>query len=206
MTTVRTRTLARLGLTLAATLAASVVAAPELARAEARAATRDTQAVVDWNATALRTTAAAPFDPPLESRNLAIVQIAVLDGVETLRSRRPASVVAAVASAAHRALLALYPTQAAALDEAYQASLANVPDGAAKARGVVVGEAAAQAELAVRAFDHSADTVPFTPASAPGAWVPTPPAFRAALDPGWGQVTPFLLRSGSQLRPGLHRR
>jgi len=32
--------------------------------------------------------------------------------------------------------------------------------------------------------------------------VPTPPAFRAALDPGWGLVTPYFLRSGSQFRPG----
>jgi membrane-associated phospholipid phosphatase len=213
MSTVRKRTLARLGRTLAASLVAGVVAAPELAHAEGRSVTRGTQAVVDWNATALRTTAAAPFDPPLESRNLAIVQVAVFDGVDAIRSRHPrhvpstgesedASVVAAVASAAHRALLALYPTQAAGLDQAYQASLATVPDGAAKTRGMITGEAAGEAELAMRAFDHSADTVPFTPGSGPGAWVPTPPASRAALDPGWGEVTPFLLRSGSQLRPG----
>jgi hypothetical protein len=31
--------------------------------------------------------------------------------------------------------------------------------------------------------------------------VPTPPAFRPALEPGWGKVAPFVLRSGSALRP-----
>jgi len=45
-------------------------------------------------------------------------------------------------------------------------------------------------------------TVAYAPRKRPGAWVPTPPAFRPALDPGWGHVTPFLLRSGSQFRPG----
>jgi membrane-associated phospholipid phosphatase len=210
----RKRTVTRLALTLAALAVGNgAVAAPGLAQTGSRAVTLETQTVVDWNAIALRTTAAAPFDPPLESRNLALVQGAVFDAVDSIRGRhRPhairsvgsndASVVSAEATAAYRTLLALYPTQAASLDQAYQASLAKVPDGTAKTHGVMVGEAAAQAMLAIRALDHSADTVPYTPGSGPGAWVPTPPAFRAALDPGWGHVTPFLLRSGSQFRPG----
>ena len=172
------------------------------ARAGQRGATRETQTVVEWNVTALRTTAAASFDPPLESRNLALVQVAVFDAVTATRARHRASPVAAAATAADRALLALYPAQAAALDEAYQASLATVPDGTAKLRGVAVGERAARTLLAIRASDHSGDVVAFTPGSGPGAWVPTPPAFRPALDPGWGRVTPYLLRSGSQFRPG----
>jgi hypothetical protein len=187
-----------------AVAAAATLAAPGLAQAGSRATTLETKTVVDWNATALRTTAAAPFDPPLESRNIALVQSAVFDAVSAIRGchRTDASVVAAVATAAHHTLLALYPTEAAALDQAYEASLAKVPDGAARTRGGMVGEAAGRAQLAIRASDHSADTVPYMPASGPGAWVPTPPAFRPVLDPGWGHVTPFLLRSGSQFRPG----
>jgi hypothetical protein len=50
--------------------------------------------------------------------------------------------------------------------------------------------------------DHSGDVVSYTPGSGPGAWIPTPPAFLPALDPGWGRVTPYLIRSGSQFRPG----
>ena len=185
---------------MAAPLAAGLGAEPGLAQTADGGAALETQTVVAWNATALRTTAAAPFDPPLESRNLALVQVAVLDAVT--RARHRASLVAAAATAAERALLALYPAQAAALDEAYQASLAKVPDGPAKLRGAAVGERAAQTLLAMRASDHSGDAVAFTPGSGPGAWVPTAPAFRPALDPGWGHVTPYLLRSGSQLRPG----
>jgi len=37
--------------------------------------------VLDWNIVALRTTAAAPFNPPVESRNLAIVHAAMFDAV-----------------------------------------------------------------------------------------------------------------------------
>jgi membrane-associated phospholipid phosphatase len=175
--------------------------------------TLETRALVDWNVTALRTTAAAPFDPPLESRNLALVQAAVYDAVNSIRGRyRPyavrvsaapdASVVAAVAAAAHRSLVTLYPAQAAALDQAYETSLAAVPDGDEKTEGVETGAAAAGALLALRSLDHAADGAAYTPGSGPGAWVPTPPAFKAALDPGWGGVTPYFLRSGSQFRPG----
>ena len=32
-------------------------------------------------------------------------------------------------------------------------------------------------------------------------WVPTPPAFAAALLPGWGSVQPWVLESGAQFRP-----
>lgn len=35
-----------------------------------------------------------------------------------------------------------------------------------------------------------------------GAWVPTPPAFASALEAGWGLVTPFVMDSSSQFRPG----
>ena len=35
--------------------------------------------VLDWNTAALQPTAAAPFNPPLEARNLAIVHAAMFD-------------------------------------------------------------------------------------------------------------------------------
>jgi hypothetical protein len=52
--------------------------------------------------------------------------------------------------------------------------------------------------LALRSGDHPGDVVSYTPGSDPGDWVPTPPAFLPALDPGWSPVTPYLLQSGSQ--------
>ena len=76
--------------------------------------------VSDWNVTALRTTAAAPFNPPLESRNLAIVHAAIFDAVNAIgrefepyavwvEPARPVSPEAAASAAAHLALLRLYP-------------------------------------------------------------------------------------------------
>ena len=48
----------------------------------------------------------------------------------------------------------------------------------------------------------------YTPGTEPGDWQPTPPAGAPAFLPGWGDVTPFGLESGSQFRlpppPALH--
>ncbi len=42
----------------------------------------------------------------------------------------------------------------------------------------------------------------YTPPTGPGLWVPTPPAFAPALEPCWGQLRPFVLRSGEVCDPG----
>ena len=44
--------------------------------------------VLDWNVIALRTTAAAPFNPPLEARSLAIVHAAMFDAVRSITHSR----------------------------------------------------------------------------------------------------------------------
>jgi membrane-associated phospholipid phosphatase len=43
--------------------------------------------------------------------------------------------------------------------------------------------------------------VNYVPGTGPGDWVPTPPAYAAAVDPQWGNVRPFALASGSQFPP-----
>jgi hypothetical protein len=170
--------------------------------------------VIDWNVISLKTTAAAPFNPPLETRNLAIVHAAMFDAVNSIvgefcpyaldLSASGASPDAAAAAAAHFVLVRLYPAQQAMLDAAYAASLSGILDGSAKADGIAFGESVAAQILTIRASDgaQAAIVAPYTPGSEPGDWVPTPPAFRAALDPGWGTVRPFFLREGSQFRPG----
>jgi hypothetical protein len=172
-------------------------------------------AVLDWNVIALETTASGPFNPPLESRNLAIVHVAMFDAVNSIVDDfQPYAVKltpptwtspeAAAAAAAHLALVQLYPAQRATLDTAYAASLASIPDGPARASGIAVGETVATEILTMRAADGAdvAIVASYTPGTAPGDWNPTPPAFLHALDPGWGSVRPFLLRKGSQFRPG----
>jgi PAP2 superfamily len=168
-------------------------------------------AVTDWNAIMQATV--APANPFAQARSAAIVQLAVFEAVNaidgdyepylgTIAARHGASPDAAAIAAAHRTLVTLFPASAATLDTLRAQSLSALPDGAAKNHGVAVGEAAAAAMLRLRANDGSAEaaSVPYTPGTVPGAWQPTPPAFAPAFLPGWGSVTPFGLRHGSQFR------
>ena len=171
-------------------------------------------AVLDWNVIALKTTAAAPFNPPLEGRNLAIVHAAIFDAVNSItRDYRSyavklhapgASPDAAAVAAAHLVLVRLYPEQQPVLDAAYTASLAAIPDGPPKMSGLAVGQAVASLMLTMRESDGAAAAIdaPYTPGTRPGDWIPTPGAFRPPLDPGWGSVRPFVLQDGAQFRPG----
>ncbi|HKG93820.1 MAG TPA: vanadium-dependent haloperoxidase [Gemmatimonadaceae bacterium] len=183
-------------------------AAAERAAQRAEAASE----IAAWNAIALRTTAAGPFSPPRETRTMALVSAAVFDAVNSIDgeyepyvarvvARGRPSLRAAATAAAYRVLRALYPAAAAALDADYDSTLARIRGGAMKEAGVAVGEAAAAAVLAARAGDHADDRVSYVPLNVPGIWAPTPPAFAPALEAAWGRVTPFVLDSGSQLRP-----
>jgi len=119
-----------------------------------------------------------------------------------VEARHEALVEAAIGAAAHDALIALYPGAVTSLNTSYDSALAELPTGLARDLGVAVGQRAAAAILAMRAQDHASDRVAYTPTPGAGNWAPTPPAFLPALEPGWGSVTPFLLESGSQFRPG----
>jgi hypothetical protein len=179
-----------------------------------RAAEPSRNVVIVWNVAALETTAAAPFNPPLETRNLAIVHAAVFDAANAvsgtyrpyaagLRPDPSASIEAAVAAAAHATLVRLYPARRAVLDEALEASLALITDDGARKAGVSLGEEAATRILALRAGDGADVAVgaAHTPGNDPGAWRPTPPDSLPALDPGWATVTPFVLPRGAAYRP-----
>ena len=128
---------------------------------------------------------------------------------------------AAVAAAAHGVLVGVIPSfgtpaqQAAAIaaaNAALAASLAAIPDGAAKTHGIAVGRAAAAAMVAERSADGATAVVPYTSINEPGHWQPTPnpvppdplsggPGFLPPVQPGWADVTPFVLNSGEQFRP-----
>ena len=170
--------------------------------------------VVDWNAIAISTALATGQGPVPQTRSMAIVAVAVHDAVNAISKRYPtydvmapppaaASVDAAAAGAAYRALTILYPSQSGALDSALAVSLVkygiSVSDPA-----FWFGESAAEQIVGIR-LDDGAANAQFA-YSAPGAgsagvWVPTPPANLTALLPGWGQVRPWVLRAGWQFRP-----
>src|SRR5919107_465353 len=66
------------------------------------------------------------------------------------------------------------PPQLSVLDAQYAASLAGIPDGSTKTRGIAVGEAAAAAMKAARTDDGRFGAFRFAVGSAPGVWRPVP--------------------------------
>ena len=166
-------------------------------------------------------TAATPgvqFAPPVAFIHLGIVQGAVYDAVNAikgghdpylkgLKAPTSASKGAAAATAAHHVLIGLVnqaPLTAtltaqvksdikARLDAEYASSLAEIPGGQAKAKGIEGGAAAAAAMLANRAGDGRFGAPGFAVGSGPGEWRPVPTG--GANDPnGWVRnVRPFTL-------------
>jgi hypothetical protein len=134
---------------------------------------------------------------------------------------------AAIAAAAHDSLVgaialgalpftgfgtpALQASAVAQVDAELSAELASIPNTPAKVDGIATGRAAAAAILALRSIDHATDLVAYTPGTQPGDWQPTPnpvpfdpPALADLLPavlPGWGRVTPFVLRRSTQFEP-----
>ena len=172
--------------------------------------------VVDWNQTMLATFATANVPPPPGNRLGGIVQAAVFDAVNGIEQRyqpihvQPAapddaSPKAAAASAAHTALVDLFPTLQPRLDAAFAASLASLADeedAQSIADGVAWGAAVASQIIGWRAADgFSATPPPFAPSSAPGQWQPTPGGTGAPKFRSLATTTPFALTSPSQFRP-----
>jgi hypothetical protein len=166
--------------------------------------------VVDWNQIALSTALTTPGTQIY----LTYVNLAMYDAVNAIDRRyqqygpefngpRDASKEAAAISAAYQTLLNYFPSQAAALQAQYDASLAAIPDGQAKVSGIAVGQTAAARIIALRTGDGRNANVPYTHPSSPepGVWIPTPPAFVPPVTPWVGQMVPFTMQSASQFLP-----
>jgi len=113
-----------------------------------------------------------------------------------------ASADAAVVEAAYRTLIEYFPNQTSRLTTLYESSLAEIPDGQAKADGRAVGLAAANQIIGSRVGDGRLTPIATTsvfPKKDPGAgvWRLTPP-FAAAQTPWVGDVRPFVLERADQ--------
>ena len=108
--------------------------------------------ITDWNDKVVTAGVKASQAPFVHTRSAAIVHVAMFDAVNSIdrrytpyRVQLPAapgtSREAAAAAAAHFALVRLYPDQAKDFDSFYQTSLATVPDGEPKSKGIQLGEA-----------------------------------------------------------------
>jgi hypothetical protein len=192
--------MARLAAPAAALLGAMALFDPCAAHADA---------LNEWNATMNEIVVAARVGPPAAARATAIAQTAVYEAVNAITGRyaqhelklRPAdgaSIDAAIAAANRVALSRLVAPQAPAIEAAYQAALAAIPDGAAKRAGVALGEEAATAALALCADDGANAAESYRPYTTPGAWVPT--MLPAASH--WPGRKPWAMTSAAQFRPG----
>jgi hypothetical protein len=189
-----------------------VAFAPAAAHAETAAIPN---AVITWNTHAQTAIyEVARQSPTATSRSFAMVQGAVYDAVNAIagtpyepyliapRARPSDSTPAAVATAAYRVLLSFFPGQAESLRARYDESLAAIPDGPSKLRGIAVGEAAAAAMIDARRDDGAGANVPWTVGTEPGEWRPTPPDY---LNVGawFATLKPFVIRDPGDFRtPG----
>ncbi|WP_427892917.1 vanadium-dependent haloperoxidase [Kribbella sp. GL6] len=193
----------------AAVSAAALGATALTAHASVPTATTATNVVVEWNRTLLslvRTPGAQPATVH-PTRDFAIMSQAVYDAVSSsshvIGVRRTSEQRAAAAQAAHDVLTAIFPGFTGGLDRQLADDLAGVPSDRARDAGVRDGARAAAHVLAVRAGDGSAATPPaYLTSGRPGDFRPTPPGFAAPVFTHWGAVTPFVLRTGDQFRPG----
>jgi hypothetical protein len=117
-------------------------------------AAADPGIVVRWNQIAVAAAVTAKQFPAQSSISVSLAQAAVYDALVVIDSRYrayglrftrtpSASRQAAVAVAAHDVLVRTFPNQTATLDTYEAASLASLPEGAAKQTGAAVGAAAA---------------------------------------------------------------
>jgi hypothetical protein len=171
--------------------------------------------VLDWNAVALQAVAndhtpsivpaADQGGPTRTARALAIVQGAVYDTVNSidgscvpylvsLHAPKGTSMNAAIAQAAHDALVGMYPHQQAMFDAALRDSLDHVPDGPSESQGVALGAHVARDILRARRDDGAGAMMTFSSSNVPGAYQ-TYPGEPAALTPNWGDVLPFTMGS-----------
>jgi hypothetical protein len=187
----------------AALIAAVTVAAPAGSR-------RSDNAVVEWNRYAIQATTTALQGPIPQLRSMVIAQVAVHDAVNGITGQaatyldpgpapQGASPEAAAIAAAYAVLSALFPAQD--FDTLFTDSLAARQLDESDP-GIAFGVAVAGTLLARRSTDGaSAAQFPYTApgAGSLGVWVGNSPT--SAVLPGWGDVDPFVLQSGSQFRP-----
>lgn len=143
----------------------------------------------------------------------AIVQAAVYEAVNSIdreyepyidfvEADKDASKEAAVAAAAYRTMMSLFPESAPLLNNHYTIRKGLIGNSKAKNDGIRAGNAAARQILEARVNDGSQLEQTYTFGTNPGDYQPVPPAFSPrGCDPQWTRVTPFCADSNTQFRP-----
>jgi hypothetical protein len=195
--------------------------------------TRDTRSswVVKWNRVAIDTSGldhtpvgrgesrvfGEQLGPVRSARAMAIVHIAMADAVAVITGRfesyMPArnenpeiSLKAAIAQAAHDALVGVYPSQAGRLRHYLTDDLNAIENGPAKQAGIRVGRERAAAILQERQDDGSFLSEPYSEVNyqfqnEPGQWRADPiNPDQEPIGSRWFLVRPFVLESATQFR------
>lgn len=180
-----------------------------------------TDAVIDWNATALNAIqaegeAGRGVPPTIGSRLLAIVSAAVYETVNAFyQTHTPyaldiiapgrASVQAAAAGAAYRVLAQLLPNQIQLFDQQMMLSLNEIQDSKSREKnGVLFGYSVADQILALRENDGWDNNEPYSPPTGDYIWHPGQPGTPnpgVAVGCNWGKVTPFAINSIEDFAP-----
>jgi hypothetical protein len=162
--------------------------------------------ITDWDTKA--TAVASPA--ALGERELAIVELAMFDAVNSVARQYRAYLVreegvagaspeAAAASAAAAALAKLHPEKAADFKAALDDSLKGLSDPHGDvAKGVRLGELVAVRVFDARVADGATGVDPYRPRTQPGVYVPTATVVAST----WPTLRPFVLERPDQFRPG----
>jgi hypothetical protein len=90
------------------------------------------------------------------------------------------------------------PGQKALIEQAFESSTKNIPDGPGKQEGIAIGDKCGAAIIADRASDGTSVPDTYRPVTSPGAWIPTTPPIAAE----YARATPWVMKSADQVRPG----
>jgi hypothetical protein len=173
--------------------------------------------ITDWNLIAITqaraSTAPGSATPGGTNLYVAYVELAAYNAVVAIQGGyRPykyklsappgASADAAAVEAAYQMLLHLLPDRTGPLNDAHTASMAAIPDGTAKANGILLGQASASALIAERAGDGLGVPWPYSYPSSPvpGVWILTPGVVAPAT-PWVGQMRPFTFDNPARYFP-----
>jgi membrane-associated phospholipid phosphatase len=157
--------------------------------------------------------------PGRSARAMAIVHIAMFEAANAVhrryrsyvglpRAMSGTSFNAAVATAAHDTLVAMFPSQAATFHVRLAEDLFRIPPRLMLAlfKGVMLGRRAAAEILELRSDDGSDHPEPYMyddyiPGDGPGIWDQDPISLSPlAMGAHWGEVQPFVLSSADQFR------
>lgn len=188
---------------------AKAIAATTTSVAVALARPASADMITDWNQTAIGAMKIANVAGNPWSRNMAMMHVAMSDAVNSVQNKYSiyapggpstpsASAEAAAAAAARTVLLQQLPGQKALIDQTFEASINEIPDGAAKKEGIAIGEKCGAAIVADRASDGTSVPDTYRPVTSPGIWVPTTPPISAE----YARATPWVMKKADQTRPG----